>query len=598
MARGELHYRWEWCLEAGPEALWPFVADTNRFNRETGAPKVELLAVEGGRRVLRLRTPGGGIPYEEAPFEWARPERFGVERRYGRGPLRSLRVLVELRARPAGGTELRYETWAAPRGLLGRALVPIVIGRVARARFDAAFRRYDGMARGAIGGRAEPPPLEPGGALRLASARERLTGQGVRVALADRLVEAVRTEDELAVSRIRPYALADRWAEPRRDVLELCLHATRAGLLESRWETVCPHCRGAVAEAGSLAGVRREARCEACEIDFGIRLDRQLELVFRPGAAIRDARPVSYCVGGPGLTPHIVLQQRLVPAERRAVRLRLEPGAYRIRATGVPGAQELTVGGGGPAERSVAVRADGWQPGPVWVASRATVELVNDTGEPVVVVAERTAWADDAATAADVTALQAFRDLFAAEALRPGEELSVGSLTIVFTDLRDSTRLYREIGDAPAFGSVSGHFDVLREEVAGEGGTVVKTIGDAVLAVFRRPVSAVRSMAAAQRRLAAPGADRPLQLKVGVHCGPCIAVTLNDRLDYFGSTVNAAARMVGLSTGSDLVLSGAVCDDPEVAAYLEEMHAGPTPVEAKLKGFDDERFELWRVTLP
>jgi class 3 adenylate cyclase len=224
------------------------------------------------------------------------------------------------------------------------------------------------------------------------------------------------------------------------------------------------------------------------------------------------------------------------------------------------------------------------------------VGLENPGPDERLVVVERTAWSDQAATAADVTALQTFRDLFASEALRPGEELAVGSLTIAFTDLRGSTRLYRELGDAPAYGSVVGHFDVLRSAIADEGGALVKTIGDAVMAVFRRPVSSLRAVLAAQARLAAPeDGRRPLPLKAGIHAGPCIAVTMNERLDYFGSTVNAAARIVGLSSGDDVVISGAVRTDPEVAELIAGQGLALEPVEAALRGFDGERFELWRV---
>jgi class 3 adenylate cyclase len=196
-----------------------------------------------------------------------------------------------------------------------------------------------------------------------------------------------------------------------------------------------------------------------------------------------------------------------------------------------------------------------------------------------------------------VTALQVFRDLFAAEALRPGEPISVGTLAVLFTDLRDSTRFYLEIGDAPAFGSVMDHLDVLRAAVAEEGGAVVKAMGDAIMAVFSRPVAAVRAARRAQRELAAPSnGRRPFLLKAGIHAGPCIAVTQNERLDYFGSTVNLAARLVDLSSGTDVVVSSAITSDPEVADLLEgELTA--EPVNATLKGFEDERFEVWSVAL-
>ena len=90
-----------------------------------------------------------------------------------------------------------------------------------------------------------------------------------------------------------------------------------------------------------------------------------------------------------------------------------------------------------------------------------------------------------------------------------------------------------------------------------------------------------------------------LQLKAGLHTGPCIAVTLNDRLDYFGSTVNLAARLEGQSTGDDVVISNAIYNDPEVRDFLSDPQHGllVARFEMPLKGFDDEKFSLWRVAM-
>jgi class 3 adenylate cyclase len=139
---------------------------------------------------------------------------------------------------------------------------------------------------------------------------------------------------------------------------------------------------------------------------------------------------------------------------------------------------------------------------------------------------------------------------------------------------------------------------VLRAAVTAEDGSVVKTIGDAVMAVFARPVAGIRAMLQAQAMLARPPGDLlPLQLKAGVHHGPCIAVTLNDRLDYFGSTVNMAARLEGLSSGGDVVITDAIHNDPEVAELFSgnQSNVVAEPFEATLKGFD-EPVRLWRVS--
>lgn len=146
----ELHYRWQWRLRSSPEQLWPLVSNTDRFNRDTGLPAVNPAEFESppdGRRRLGFSRYGVELEWEEEPFEWVRPYRFGVNRRYRVGPLRSLRVRVELIPEPDGGTRLVYDSWVAPRNLLGLVGTPPAMSFVNRRAFAAAFRKYDAMAQ-------------------------------------------------------------------------------------------------------------------------------------------------------------------------------------------------------------------------------------------------------------------------------------------------------------------------------------------------------------------------------------------------------------------------------------------------------------------
>jgi class 3 adenylate cyclase len=166
----------------------------------------------------------------------------------------------------------------------------------------------------------------------------------------------------------------------------------------------------------------------------------------------------------------------------------------------------------------------------------------------------------------------------------------------MFTDLRDSTRLYRKIGDALAFGRVREHFEVLEQAVASEGGAIVKTMGDSVMATFRNPVAALRAVWNAQTKIAEYG-EPMLWLKVGIHKGPCIVVNLNERLDYFGSTVNVAARLPAFSQGGELIFTEEINNDPEVQKFLaENTQPGEAlhPFTANVKGFD-EPFTMWKL---
>lgn len=602
---GRIYYRWEWSLRATPEAFWPFFADTNRVNRDTGIFPVTELPLRpnqaaAGRRRLRFRLPLP-ITWVEEPFEWVAPYRYGVLRRYENGPLRSMEVLATITPNPAGGATLVYETWVEPRNLLGRLAAPIALGLIAPHRFGKAVRAYD-----AVAALAAPPlllkrphRLVPGAEGRLNSMIEQLLAQGFEPRLLSQLVQEIKEADDLVLAHLRPYALADQWGAPRRTVLELALAATRVGLLDFQWELLCPMCRGAADRVHNhLSELSTSGYCATCQIDFKADNEHAIELTFAPNPTIRPVERTEFCVAGPHQTPHVAIQQLLLPRETRTVQPTLGPGRYRARTMGLAGSQQILVAAQGEDHMHLTLSEAGWGPDGTLVAANTRLALHNQTAVPQLFILEEMAWSDQAITAAEVISLQRFRDLFTQEALQPGEQFSVGSLTVLFTDLRDSTRLYREIGDAPAFGLVRNHFDVLRDAIAAEEGAIVKTIGDAVMAVFRRPISAVRAMVQAQAILANPeNGERPLQLKAAIHAGPSIAVTLNERLDYFGTNINIAARLEKFSQGNDLILSDFVYADPEVQAFI---HEGSAPMQAEtfetqLKGFDDECFNLWRI---
>lgn len=179
----------------------------------------------------------------------------------------------------------------------------------------------------------------------------------------------------------------------------------------------------------------------------------------------------------------------------------------------------------------------------------------------------------------------AFRELFHAETLHASTGIAVRSLAILFTDLKGSTALYERIGDLPAFALVQQHFDRLGKAVREQGGAIVKTIGDAVMAAFGEPAAAVRAALAMLREIDAFNREqgrREIILKIGIHAGASIAVTLNDRLDYFGQAVNIAARVQGLAEADEIYLTDAVYSAPGVPGALVGHRIEPR--QAQLKG--------------
>jgi class 3 adenylate cyclase len=186
--------------------------------------------------------------------------------------------------------------------------------------------------------------------------------------------------------------------------------------------------------------------------------------------------------------------------------------------------------------------------------------------------------------------LQTFRDLFPRETIPPTESLLVRRVVILFTDLAGSTALYTRRGDARAYDLVRKHFDLLFEIVDVHNGIVIKTIGDAVMGAFTDPADALRAAIAMHRQivvlnhqLSLPPEDY-LILKIGLDAGPCISVTLNDRPDYFGTTVNTAARIQATSSGKDIAITDALVTD---SAILEELKGSSWQRrELLLKGMD------------
>jgi class 3 adenylate cyclase len=168
---------------------------------------------------------------------------------------------------------------------------------------------------------------------------------------------------------------------------------------------------------------------------------------------------------------------------------------------------------------------------------------------------------------------QTFRNLYRAATLDQEQRFKITNLTILFTDLKGSTALYDRVGDLAAFDLVRDHFGALLRTVATEGGAVVKTIGDAVMATFPTPDRAVRAaikMRGAMRDINKARGSEDLALNIGLHEGPCLAVMLDERQDFFGQTVNVAARVQGLADPSAILATKPIVEAANVGRILSE----------------------------
>ena len=190
-------------------------------------------------------------------------------------------------------------------------------------------------------------------------------------------------------------------------------------------------------------------------------------------------------------------------------------------------------------------------------------------------------------TARRLLSNQTFRDLYHTDTLDIDQRLKITSLTFLFTDLRSSTELYERVGDLVAFELVRSHFRVLLDIVAEESGAVIKTIGDAVMATFLSPDKAVNAalrMREGMRLFNAAHGSSDLSLKIGLHEGPCLAVLLNERQDFFGQTVNVASRVQGAANSTAILATGAIVHNTAAAELLERSGIEPVPRPTVLRG--------------
>ncbi len=200
-------------------------------------------------------------------------------------------------------------------------------------------------------------------------------------------------------------------------------------------------------------------------------------------------------------------------------------------------------------------------------------------------------------TATRLLSNQTFRDLYRSGTFDPEQRFKITHLTILFTDLRGSTALYDRVGDLAAFDLVRSHFGALLAAVAGEGGAVVKTIGDAVMATFPTPERALRAamrMREAMREINEARGSEDLALNIGLHEGPCLAVMLDDRQDYFGQTVNVASRVQGLADPAAVLATKPIVESSEVARLLADAGYRTSARQLSLRGVS-ETFDVYEV---
>lgn len=438
------------------------------------------------------------------------------------------------------------------------------------------------------------------------------------------LRQEIETAPDARLSRINALAFASARGLDEDAAIGAFVRAAQLGLFDMVFSALCPGCGGVLQTGAALKTLDRgEYFCSLCVVNCEPLLDAAVEVAFTVNPRVRRiaahnpdslrlpeyARQIFWSTASDlpedfeQLVESVTLDGlELEPGERATMSLTLPAGQGLVFDPVTHTSIHLNVAGAETHERrSLSLvfsdehahsAALDLQPGPVRISldnrsRRRTLPAIWAPNEAFhQIYARRRPFL----TATRAFSNQTFREIYRDGTLDSEQRFKITSLTFLFTDLRGSTALYDRVGDLAAFDLVRSHFGALISAVSAEGGAVVKTIGDAVMATFGSPERALRAairMRAGMREINLARGSEDLALNIGLHEGPCLAVVLDDRQDYFGQSVNIAARVQGLADPSAILATRPVVETPEVRSLLVEKGLRTTSRESALRGVSE-----------
>ena len=402
--------------------------------------------------------------------------------------------------------------------------------------------------------------------------------------------------------RINPYSVANDSGLEVKAIISEFLYGVKAGLFDLHWDVHCPHCNMITAEFNDLADASALSFCEMCERDFEVDFLDRVEVTFSLNKEIEDPKLSPVCAPPPVLKAKFQLVTPFNETDSAIVTL--EKGRYRyccpltctkgilvvegekteerqeIQLKQLPGKEfdqkKLSVR---PGQVKIELTNIGHRlSGMIMHAEELLDELTLDQLPPRL-------------SGLQIIHFPDYKRLFGDQVLSGRERMKIRSATIMFTDITGSTRMYEKLGDATAYNIVRDHFEILFEAIEQQGGTVIKTIGDAVMASFVTNEQAIKAAAEAleglQKYNIARPEDEQLRVKFGIHRGSAVLVNLNNRLDYFGSIVNKAARIQDASKSYEISFSDEVYNDRDFLAALRTIGVSGIQKHLEdLKGID------------
>lgn len=550
------------------------MSDTSRMNKTMGLPAWEEAELNGSR-VVRTKVLGQQQEWVESPWTWIVNQEINQERIYKKGLMQKqtgkFRILSEKTSEGLNQVEVSF-TW------YGGALLRFVIGPMSAKFLQKAMTEYVHNQERIYftNTQAKNLSLTP---LRELNSQDEVfitaivkEAQSAKPEILKTLLRYLMASDTLDIHKINPKKIAKDTGLKVHEVIEQLTRLTQSGYLALTWDVICPHCRGPQLETSKLRFVAESTTCQSCDLEFSTQSDRSIEVTFKPQTKFREIGSVTYCAAEPAKKSHILINWPM--SKMSLAKINLQPGTYRART--LHGKKECEFKVEDKTALSQKVNLD-FKQSQLTLASGET-EISYTGSEKDFFVFESLAWSDERYLAGEALSNTHIRTLVNDDLLKSGVKLDIGEQIILFTDIVGSTPMYTRLGDNKAFIAVQDHYVEIENIIKANSGVVVKFIGDAVMAAFTDASLAFK--ANQEIHAAFKNNKDSLVLRTSFHIGQVLCVNMNVGLDYFGQTVNTAAKLQGWADGFETAVSEQTLQRVPESQRLQ--------LVIKKSGFDDK----------
>ena len=443
-----------------------------------------------------------------------------------------------------------------------------------------------------------------------------------------RFGEIIKGLSDWDIFRINPISFAKIYSFNTNSIIDIFVHSVKIGLFDFNWNLLCPMCGGIEFSLSSMNNIEGDTfHCTTCNLDVSTNIDDQVEVSFTVNQIIKELEVDPYLniesyfkyffsknykmsnEFSKYLFNELLIDYYVVdPDESKIISYETKPNTlYRFLSIQTHSCFYIQTGDNEtnlPLAVEVDLLSSGFSPNEVSVDyGKVNFHIHNRSKYKIGMILMKVDFSItrnlvklnptqkfDFLTGKGLLNNQSFRDLFRVQNLSRDLKLNIRSLTIMFTDLKGSTEMYDKAGDYRAYNLVQKHFDILINSVRKYSGAIIKTMGDAIMATFSSPNDGLLASFDMMKNIDKMNNEwekiegHEIGLKIGLNEGAALAVNADERLDYFGQSVNVAARIQGLASSGEIWVSESIYNNFNENNFIESIGYKTEKQSAILKG--------------